>query len=54
MEQRSLEAYYDPDFECEELQLMLDKGDKMVDKIKGWYNRKHSLFSYRTNVSFRF
>ena len=45
MEQRSLDAYYDPNFQCEELQSALDKGIQMVDKIKMWYARKHALFS---------
>ena len=50
MEQRSLDAYYDSSFQCEEIQDLAGKGIQMVDKIRNWYSRKHAQFQYNANV----
>ena len=51
MEQRSLDAYYDPNFQCEELQGLISKGIQMADKLKMWYTRKHAQYDYTVQVS---
>lgn len=50
MQQRSLDAYYDPNFQCEELQGLISKGIQMVDTLKVWYDRKHAQFDYTVQV----
>ena len=54
MEQRSLDAYYDPNFQCEELQGLISKGIQMADKLKMWYTRKHAQYDYTVQVNHRF